>query len=104
MSVISSSRGFVPVVLVSPIVQAVKEGLYGRTTAARLAAMRTLFVVAAQPFVEIGLQPLDALVDLLSKRDPMNPSSTVRWKRSQMPFVCGFLAFVFVWSMSLTAT
>jgi hypothetical protein len=59
----------VSVVFVSPIVQAVKEGLQGRSTAAHLALMRALFVVAAQPFIEVGLQLFEALVDLLSKRD-----------------------------------
>jgi hypothetical protein len=65
--------------------------------------MGALFVVVADPQIEIDLQLVDRTVQLFAERDPINSLSRVLWKRSQMPFVCGLLVLVREWSISSIA-
>ena len=55
---------------------------------------RALRIVMDQLGVEIGLQRLDAVVEVFAQLDPENSSSTVPLKRSTKPLVFGVLTLV----------
>ncbi len=58
--------------------------------------MRSLIIVEADPFIQIGLQLRDGLVELLAECDLINSCRMVLWKRSQMPLVWGGFTLIFV--------
>ena len=65
--------------------ECVKKGLHRGLAEEPAALIRPPIIVVDQPGVEIGLQLVDRVIDLLVERDPVNSSSKVRWKRSQIP-------------------
>jgi hypothetical protein len=60
-----------------------------------LAAVSTLPIIVCNPRIDISLELLKRVVDSLAKRDAVE-LRMVRWKRSQMPLVCGERALVLV--------
>ena len=69
----------------------VKEGLHRRLSEAVAALMGARLVILRHPGVEVGLERLDAVVDLLAEGDPVE---LVLWNRSTMPLVCGLFVLV----------
>ena len=56
--------------------------------------MGPVLVVFGDPRIKIGLQLVDRAIDPFAERDPVELVEDVRWKRSQIPFVCGLLVLV----------
>ena len=74
--------------------QRVKEGLHRCFSIAPSSLMRARFVVRRHPNIEIILQLVDGSIDLLAERHTVELIEHVRWKRSQIPLVCGLLVLV----------
>ena len=53
-------------------------------------------VIVVQPLIQILLQGFNRLIEFLAESDLVKLVENGLWKRSQIPFVCGLLALVFV--------